>query len=124
MRAFTFQDGKLQSVGTHDDTVMGCWICDQAIRAGGFSFDFGDDVALDRESQERLLAELTGQVDDDESDAEQSSDGGEFAAASGKGNGGRDDPPVANLFDPEIMGSARPGGPVFGAPRASGLARY
>jgi len=123
MRAFTFQDGKLQSVGTHDDTVMGCWICDQAIRAGGFSFDFGDDVPLDRESQERLLAELTGQVDD-ESDGEQSSDGGEFAASSGKGNGGSDDPPVANLYDSATMAVGRPGGPIFGAPRAAGLMRY
>lgn len=45
MRAFTWVEGALKSVGTHDDTVMGCWICDQAIRAGGFSFDFGDDVS-------------------------------------------------------------------------------
>ena len=45
MRAFTWVDGVLKSVGTHDDLVMGLWVCDQAIRAGGFSFDFGDDVS-------------------------------------------------------------------------------
>jgi hypothetical protein len=47
MRSFTWVDGKLQSVAAHDDTVMACWICDQAIRHGGFSFDFGEDVDLD-----------------------------------------------------------------------------
>lgn len=44
MRSFTWAEGKLQSVGTHDDTVMACWICDQACKRGGFSFDFGDDI--------------------------------------------------------------------------------
>ena len=123
MRAFTFQDGKLQSVGTHDDTVMACWICDQAIRAGGFSFDFGDDAPLTHEERERLLAELVGQAGDD-GDGEQPSDGGEIAADGGNGNGGRDDPPVANLFDPDMMRLAGPGGPILGAPRAQGLIRY
>jgi hypothetical protein len=44
MRSFTWVEGALRSVGTHDDTVLSVWIADQAIRAGGFSFDFGDDV--------------------------------------------------------------------------------
>lgn len=45
MRAITWVEGQLKSVGQHDDTAMACWICDQAVKAGGFSFDFGDDVA-------------------------------------------------------------------------------
>jgi phage terminase large subunit-like protein len=50
MRAFTWNEGKLQSVAAHDDTVMACWICDQAIRQGsGFSFSFGDELEADGE---------------------------------------------------------------------------
>lgn len=45
MRSITWAEGTLKSVGTHDDMVLSAWICDQAIRAGGFSFDFGDDLA-------------------------------------------------------------------------------
>ena len=56
MRAFTWVDGELKSVGAHDDTVFSMWIADQAIRAGGFSFDFGDDLrtsgSLDKMLQE------------------------------------------------------------------------
>jgi hypothetical protein len=65
MRSFTWHDGKLQSVGGHDDTVMACWICDQAIRQGGFSFTFGDD---DEMTMEEMLAELTGADEDKEDD--------------------------------------------------------
>ena len=43
MRAFTFHDGKVESVGSHDDIAMACWICDQACRLGAFSFTFGDE---------------------------------------------------------------------------------
>lgn len=57
MRSFTWVEGKLQSVGTHDDTVMACWICDQAIRAGGFSFDFGEDY--EPQTMEAMIRELT-----------------------------------------------------------------
>lgn len=60
MRAFTWQDGKLISVGGHDDMPMGCWICDQAIRHGGFSFTFGDDEY--EGSLDDLMAELTGEA--------------------------------------------------------------
>ena len=56
MRSFTWIDGTLKSVGAHDDQPMACWVCDQAIRAGGFSFDFGDDLrtsgSLDKMLQE------------------------------------------------------------------------
>lgn len=58
MRSFTWQDGKLLSVGGHDDTVMACWICDQAIRFGGFKFSFGDDD-FDG-SLDDFLDEITG----------------------------------------------------------------
>ncbi len=50
---FGFVDGKLQGIGEHDDTVMAWWFCEEAIRAGGFSFAFGDD---DDEGDEELLA--------------------------------------------------------------------
>ena len=43
MQAFGWLDGKLQGVGEHDDTVMALYMCEMAIRAGGFSFTFGDD---------------------------------------------------------------------------------
>ena len=43
MHNFTFVKGKVQSVGGHDDMVMACWLCNQAIRMGGFSFSFGDE---------------------------------------------------------------------------------
>ena len=54
MRSFTWVEGALRSVGTHDDTVMSLWIADQAIRAGGFSFDFGDDVST-TENLDKML---------------------------------------------------------------------
>lgn len=44
MQAMSFIDGKVQSVGEHDDTVMACWIAEQALRRGGFSASFGDDT--------------------------------------------------------------------------------
>lgn len=44
MHNFTYINGKLASVGGHDDTVMACWLCELGIKMGGFSFTFGDDV--------------------------------------------------------------------------------
>ena len=62
MRSFTWSEGKLQSVGGHDDCVMGCWICDQAIRHGGFAFTFGDEYKVpSREEIADLMHELTGE---------------------------------------------------------------
>ena len=49
---FGFVDGKLQGIGEHDDCVMAWWFCEEAIRAGGFSFAFGDD---EDEGDEELL---------------------------------------------------------------------
>ncbi len=41
--AFGFVDGKLQSAGTHDDTVMAWWFAAEARKQGGFSFAIGAD---------------------------------------------------------------------------------
>lgn len=71
MRSFTWIDGKLQGVGTHDDTVMACWICDQAIRAGGFSFDFGEDVGEEGDL-DKMLNEMN--ADDEDVDIPQDGD--------------------------------------------------
>jgi len=40
---FGFIDGKLQGIGEHDDTVMAWWFSEEACKAGGFSFGFGDE---------------------------------------------------------------------------------
>lgn len=40
---FGFIDGKLQGIGEHDDTVMAWWFAEEACKAGGFSFGFGDE---------------------------------------------------------------------------------
>lgn len=42
MRSWTFDDGKVVSMAAHDDTAMACWLCNQAIRQGGFTADFGE----------------------------------------------------------------------------------
>jgi len=60
MNCFTWHDGKLQSVGGHDDMVMACWICDQAIRRGGFSFTFGEEED-DGLSLDEFLAKQMGE---------------------------------------------------------------
>ena len=41
MQSFTFDGGRVVSVGSHDDTVMALYVCDKAIREGSFSFTFG-----------------------------------------------------------------------------------
>ena len=69
MRAFTWSDGKLQSVGTHDDTVMACWICDQAIRQGAFGFSFGAEEGDDAD-MDALMRELTGEDEEEDSGTE------------------------------------------------------
>jgi len=52
---FGFVDGKLQGIGEHDDTVMAWWFTEEAMKAGGFSFGFGDEV------DDGALAEMTGE---------------------------------------------------------------
>lgn len=80
MRAFTWHDGKLESVGSHDDTVMACWICDQACRMGAFSFTFGDEEGMAM-TQEELDAELG--VD---GKGDQGEDGGDSGNGKASGN--------------------------------------
>jgi hypothetical protein len=65
MRGFTWLEGKLTTVGAHDDTVMSFWITDQAIRKGGFEFSFGDDTYVNQ-SLDDLMKELTGETEDSE----------------------------------------------------------
>ena len=40
LKAFTYVEGKLQGLGSHDDCVMSLWIANQAISSHAFSFDF------------------------------------------------------------------------------------
>jgi hypothetical protein len=41
LQCISFQDGKVVSVGEHDDTVMACWMADTAIRlSGGLAWSF------------------------------------------------------------------------------------
>jgi hypothetical protein len=42
MMAMSWQDGKVISVGDHDDCVMAMWMADSAVRLGGFRFSFGE----------------------------------------------------------------------------------
>lgn len=44
--SFTFLNGRVQSVGEHDDTVLSYWIAQQAIKLGTFSVSFGPDTTL------------------------------------------------------------------------------
>jgi intein/homing endonuclease len=41
LSSFTYENGRLQTVGAHDDLAMASWICNEAIRIGGFQFSFG-----------------------------------------------------------------------------------
>lgn len=40
LKCFTWMEGKLQGVGSHDDTVMSLWLATEASRSPGFSFSF------------------------------------------------------------------------------------
>jgi len=40
LKCFTFVDGKLQGLGSHDDMVMSLWLAVEASRNSGISFDF------------------------------------------------------------------------------------
>lgn len=104
MKAFTFVDGKLQGVGTHDDTVMACWICDQALKLGAFSFTFGDEAELeDGEEEEALVGE--GWADDPEEDIA----GLPTTVQTGNGKGnGLDGRATQNLIDEGAPGVGLP----------------
>ena len=68
MRSMTWQDGKLQSVGGHDDCPMACYFCDQAIRQGGFKFSFGPEEGDEPASLDEIIAEMTGEAETDGTD--------------------------------------------------------
>jgi len=78
MANFTFENGKLSSVGAHDDMPMACWICNEAIKKGGFAFSFGD-AEGEQMSSEEILAELT--------EARSELLGGKLKPEPAKGNG-------------------------------------
>lgn len=59
MNAFSWINGKVQGVGSHDDTVMACWIAEQAVRRGGFSASFGDGEG---EVDPRVLAKHAARI--------------------------------------------------------------
>jgi len=40
LKCFTWANGKLQGVGSHDDTVMALWIANECATQGSFSFSF------------------------------------------------------------------------------------
>jgi hypothetical protein len=44
MQSMSWANGQVVSVGDHDDMPMATWICDSAVRAGGFDFSFGPDT--------------------------------------------------------------------------------
>ena len=89
MHNITFLEGKVQSVGSHDDTVMACWLCDQACRMGGFSFTFGDEEEYTDAQGEQTLDELLG-LDDEGDEGEGESEPGTQ---------------TVNLYDDSLYGS-------------------
>ena len=66
MKCFTWLEGKLQGVGSHDDTVMAFWIACCAVRAGSFSATFGpgeqDGKTLEEFLQEEMAEEAENQL--------------------------------------------------------------
>ncbi len=40
---FGYVDGKLQGIGVHDDCVMAWWFAEEAAKAAGVTFAFGDE---------------------------------------------------------------------------------
>ncbi len=60
MRNHTFYQGKVQSVGDHDDTTMAWFVGEKAIKSGMFSFAFGDD---DNDMDEQTYREMMGIVE-------------------------------------------------------------
>lgn len=112
MHSFTWTDGELKSVAGHDDTVMACWICDQAIKHGGFKYSFGEDEDLP--SAAELDKELLG---DPETENQDVSAVPKEPGDNGNGNGGESqrecnlvDEDSMRLFSPTIISNGRFGG--------------
>lgn len=56
-----WENGKIVSVGEHDDFVMATWMADTAARSGGFKFCFGDEK--DEQANENLAQNQSDQYD-------------------------------------------------------------
>ncbi len=97
MRNFTWDSGKLVSIGSHDDTVMALWICDQAIKQGGFQFSFGDedDIDVSPQAVAALMKELLGEEESPESESPESDGGNGQGGGNGSGASG-------NLVDDDL----------------------
>ncbi len=70
MRNFTFQNGKVISVGAHDDCAMAFYICEQALRQGTFGFSFGIEEGDEEAYQEIMTGLPVPGIDYDEDDDE------------------------------------------------------
>ena len=101
MRSFTWIDGKLQSVGGHDDAPMACWICDQAIRQGGFSFTFGDDEF--EGSLDDLMAEMTGEDEDVSADDDDGDDLSPTVSTTGAATKTKGKPKLSELEGDDLL---------------------
>lgn len=64
MRNMTFAEGRVQSTGEHDDTVMAFWICNKAIESAQFTFAFGEQEG----DEEAHQAQLTKMKEEDEAE--------------------------------------------------------
>lgn len=62
LKAMTFLDGKIQTVAAHDDLVMALWIANQAVKAGGFSFSFGETQSVPASSSDSVSDKLKEKV--------------------------------------------------------------
>jgi len=100
LSAMSFQNGKVVSVGDHDDTVMAMWMTDTAIMAGGFRFSFGDEALPSTEAPlaapapvALLPANLRPSITNSQPPADT------VASVNADGYGGRRDTPTA--LDPE-----------------------
>jgi len=117
MRAFTWVEGALKSVGTHDDTVMGCWICDQAVRAGGFSFDFGEDIGTSG-NLDKMLQDENAETNETAVPTPEAEIEGRIREALGmeleapKSSGNLIDDEMGDPFGDSIDESKQTGGPI------------
>jgi len=50
LKSMTFLEGKIQSVGAHDDTVLSLWLANQSVKIGGFDFSFGEEYSGPKEN--------------------------------------------------------------------------
>jgi hypothetical protein len=116
MQSITVVNGKVASLGEHDDMVMANWICERAIEKGSFAFSFSEE-----EGDAEVLAEMFGMMEDEQEEMEEDS----FvlgALPQGRGRPRRVNAQLADGVDGTLSGRApakpKPGAPMFGAPPA------